>query len=90
MTNKVWWDCLLDVRTRRFITISAIMIGIGLGLEIYAILLHGPTTLGGMLLVLLLALWSGLIGILGFGLVTVLLVTRARTNCREEQVFGRL
>lgn len=82
MTRERWWECLFHGSIRRFITISVIMIVIGLVLEVYAILIHGPTTLGGMLLVLLLAFWSGFIGIVGFALVTALLVIRARTSCR--------
>lgn len=82
MTSDMRWECLLNGNAWRFMKLSTVLIVIGLVLEGYTILIQGPDTLGGVLLLLFVALWSGFIGIVGFALATVWLLMRSMTSCR--------
>lgn len=83
MTHEMQWKCLSEGNAWMFIKLSTIMLVIGLGVEGYLFLIaHGSDTLGGYILLLFLAFWSGVIGIVSFALATVWLLTRAMTTCR--------
>lgn len=82
MTHVRRWNCLSEGKAWVFMKLSAIMIVIGLGMEGYLLLAHGPDTLGGYLRFLFLAFWSGVIGIASFALATIWLLTRSMTACR--------
>ena len=82
MTHEMQWNCLSEGSAWRFMKLSAIMLVVGLGMEAYLLFAHGADTLGGYILLLFLAFWSGLIGITSFALATVWLLTRAMTTCR--------
>jgi hypothetical protein len=82
MTHEMQWKCLSEGNAWTFMKLSAIMLVIGLGVDAYFLLAHGADTLGGYILLLFLAFWSGLIGILSFALATVWLLMRAMTTCR--------
>jgi hypothetical protein len=82
MTHEVQWQCLSEGNAWTFMKLSAIMLLFGLGVDAYLLLAHGADTLGGFILLLFLAFWSGLIGIASFALATAWLLTRAMTTCR--------
>ena len=82
MTQEMQWKCFSGGNAWMFIKLSAIMLVIGLGIDLYLLLAHGADTLGGYIRLLFLAFWSSIIGIASFALATVLLLTRTMTTCR--------
>ena len=82
MTHEMQWKCLSTGNAWTFMKLSTIMLVIGLGMEAYLLVAHGADTLGGYILLLFLAFWSGVIGIASFALATVWLLTRGMTTCR--------
>ncbi|MDP3092915.1 MAG: hypothetical protein Q8N04_19765 [Nitrospira sp.] len=82
MTHEMQWKCLSGGSAWMFIKLSAIMLVIGLGMDLYLPLAHGADTLGGYIRLLFLAFWSSIVGIASFALATVLLLTRTMTACR--------
>lgn len=82
MTHEMRWKCLSEGKAWTFIKLSAILLVIGLGMEGHLALGHGSDTFGGYLRLLVLAFWSGIIGIASFTLAAVWLLTRSVTTCR--------
>ncbi len=82
MTHEMQWQCLSEGNAWTFMKLSAIMLVIGLGIEAYLMLAHGADTLGGYIMLLFLAFWSGFIGIASFALATIWLLMRGMTTCR--------
>jgi len=76
------WKCLSEGNAWAFMKLSAIMLVFGLGMDASILLPHGADTLGGYILLLFLAFWSGLIGITSFALATTWLLMRGMTTCR--------
>ncbi|MBX9657497.1 MAG: hypothetical protein K2X00_02955 [Nitrospiraceae bacterium] len=82
MTQEMRWKCLSGGNAGIFIKFSAIMLVVGLGMDLYLLIAHGADTLGGYIRLLFFAFWSSVVGIASFALATVWLLTRAMTTCR--------
>lgn len=82
MSHHVYWECVLR-RTIGLAGVVAALLSISVGLQLFAQQGKSITSMGGMLLTLVLANWSYTVGLAGLIALPVWMLVLVWKGCRE-------